>query len=242
MRIYNVNTGKIIEATVPTHNGQAVYDGDTEICGVPGTAAPILLKFVDSAGSKTGALLPTGNVVDTFEGVEVSCVDAAMPVVLMRASDLGKTGHESPAELNADKQFLARLEAIRIAAGTAMKITDVADRVIPKPILLAPGRERTNLTTRYFMPHDCHTALAITGAVALATACCTPGTIAATMCGPFTLPKTLSFGHATGWLDAVVEKSADASAPTVSLVRTARRLFDGYVYASVETSALEAAA
>jgi 2-methylaconitate cis-trans-isomerase PrpF len=234
LRIFNVNTGKVIEATIRTPKGKVIYSGEAAISGVPGTAAPILMTFLNSAGSKTGSLLPTGNTRDTFEGIEVSCVDAAMPVVLIRATDLGKTGYETPAELNADTAFLKRLETLRITAGTAMGITDVPDRVIPKPILLAPGINGTVLTARYFMPHECHSALAITGSVALASACSVPGTIAAEMCGAVTLPATLGFSHTSGRLDVVVDKAPEDAELKVSVVRTARRLFEGFVFAEVD--------
>jgi hypothetical protein len=236
LRIFNVNTGKIIEANIRTPNKKVTYVGDAAIAGVPGTAAPILLAFLDAAGSKTGKLLPTGRPLDKFEGVDVSCVDAAMPVILIRAKDMGKTGYETRLELNGDAAFLARLEKIRIAAGTAMGITNVADRVIPKPILVAPGRNGATLETRYFMPHDCHPALAITGSVALANACATPGTLAAELSGEVKFPATLSFAHPSGRLDAVVEKDEGAAAPKVSVVRTARRLFEGHIFAEIDTA------
>lgn len=235
LRIHNVNTGKVIESRVLTPGGRVLYDGDVAISGVPGTAAPITLTFLDSAGSKTGALLPTGAARNTFDGVEVTCLDAAMPVVILRAADLGKTGQESPAELNADSQFLRRLESIRIQAGEAMGIANVRDRVIPKPVLIAPGVETgqtgDSLITRYFMPHECHSALAITGAVALANACATPGTLAAEMTAVAAFPAELTFAHATGRLQLTIDHPAGAPAPVVSVIRTARRLFEGAVFA-----------
>lgn len=234
LRIFNANTGKIVEANVPTPAGQVTYSGDTAICGVPGTGAPILLSFLDAVGSKTGALLPTGNAVDIIDGIMVSCIDAAIPVVLVNASDLGKTGHETPAALDSDATFRARLEKLRIAAGQAMQIPDVADRVIPKPILLTHGVNGRTLTARYFMPHQCHTALAITGSVSLAAACYTAGTVAARLCGPLTLPTMLSFAHPSGWLDVMVEKPKGNNSPAISLVRTARRLFEGAVFAKLD--------
>jgi 2-methylaconitate cis-trans-isomerase PrpF len=233
LRIFNVNTGKTIEANVQTPGRRVTYIGETAICGVPGTAAPIYLRFVDAAGSKTGALLPTGCTRDVLEGIEVSCVDAAMPVVLIRSADVGKTGCETPDDLNSDAAFLARLERIRVAGGIAMGIADAAERVIPKPILIAPGTGGSTLTTRYFMPHDCHPALAITGSVALASACCAPGTIAAEMCGPIGLPTTLSFAHPTGWLEVQVDVPHEGTTPAVSVVRTARRLFEGMALAEI---------
>jgi 2-methylaconitate cis-trans-isomerase PrpF len=241
IRIFNVNTGKIIEARIQTPDGEVTYVGDTAISGVPGTAAPILLTFLDAAGSKTGALLPTGNARDRFDGIDVSCVDAAMPIMLVRASDLGKTGSEGWTELNADAAFLARLEQLRIKAGEAMGIQNVADKVIPKPVLVAPGQDGATLTVRYFMPHDCHPALAITGSVAIASACCTPGTIAAEMAGTPSLPAMLSFAHPSGRLDVYAEPGT-GTAPKVSVVRTARRLFEGQVFAVVDKNAGDVAA
>ena len=138
VRIFNVNTGKLIDALVPTPNGEVTYSGDASIDGVPGTAAPIRLAFIGAAGSKTGKLLPAGAPLAVVHGIEVSCVDAATPVVLIRAADLGKTGYETPSDYASDKAFMAHLETIRIEAGRLMGISDAADRVIPKPVLLAP--------------------------------------------------------------------------------------------------------
>ena len=132
VRIYNVNTRKLIEARIATPNGQVVYDGEARIDGVPGTAAPVHLAFLGAAGSKTGKLLPTGSAVEQIEGIVVSCVDAAMPVVIARAEEFGKSGHESAAALSADSAFMARLEKVRIQAGIRMGFPDAADRVIPK--------------------------------------------------------------------------------------------------------------
>jgi len=238
MRIFNVNTGKIIEASVETPAGRIRYRGDTQISGVPGSAAPITLTFPDAAGSKTGALLPTGKPIDTIDDVQVSCVDAAMPVVMARASDYGKTGHESAAELSADAEFLAALEATRIAAGSLMGIPDAADLVIPKPVLLARGKDGADLTARYFMPHSCHPSLAATGSIAIALGCCIPGTLAAQLLSaPVVLPATLVLAHPSGNISVAVEQRPDLENPTASVVRTARLLFSGTVYACMPAPA-----
>jgi hypothetical protein len=237
VRIHNVNTGKLIEARIATPGGRVTYDGDTAIAGVPGAAAPVYLAFLDAAGSKTGALLPTGAPVDDCGGVAVSCVDAAMPVMIARARDFGKTARETPAELEADRAFMARLEQVRIAAGKRMGIADAADRVIPKPVLVAPAGDGGTLAVRYFMPHQCHTALATTGAVAIAAACATPGTVAAEIAGPVDLPTTLSFEHPSGHLEVRLERRDGTAQPVASIVRTARRLFEGAVL--VKRSALK---
>ena len=148
VRIFNVNTGKLIEAIVQTPGGRVTYEGNAAIDGVPGTAAPIRLSFLDAAGAKTGRLLPTGTARDRIGGIEASCIDMAMPMVMVRASDLGKTGHERPAELDADRDFLARLEAIRREAGALMGLGDVGGRVIPKAVLLAEAAAGDDLAAR----------------------------------------------------------------------------------------------
>lgn len=230
VRIHNVNTGKLIEAQVETPGGHVVYDGDASINGVPGTAAPIQLRFLNAAGAKTGRLFPTGAVQELIDGLQVTCIDAAMPLMIVRAQDLGKTGWEQPAELNADRAFLERLEVLRIEAGKRMGFANTADLVIPKPVLLAPARNGGAFTARYFMPHACHTALAITGAVGLATACTSPGTVAHMIAGDVVPPVTLGIEHPLGHLDVCLEEGNTQSEPIVSVLRTARRLFEGAVY------------
>jgi 2-methylaconitate cis-trans-isomerase PrpF len=229
VRIFNVNTGKLIEAKVATPGRQVVYDGNASIDGVPGTAAPIHLAFLGAAGSKTGKLLPTGRPLDLVDGIEVSCVDAAMPVVLIRASDLGKTGYETPAEFSADREFMRRLEALRIEAGKLMGIPDAADRVIPKPVLIAPPAKGGTISARYFMPHSCHAALAITGSVAVATAAVTPGTLAHAIVGDHALPVMFGIEHPSGRLEVTLDHHPDYVEPAAYVVRTARRLFEGHV-------------
>ena len=229
VRIFNVNTGKLIEAKVATPGRQVVYDGNASIDGVPGTAAPIHLAFLGAAGSKTGKLLPTGRPLDRVDGIEISCVDAAMPVVLIRASDLGKTGYETPAEFSADREFMRRLEALRIEAGKLMGIPDAADRVIPKPVLIAPPANGGTISARYFMPHSCHAALAITGSVAVATAAVTPGTLAHAMVGDHALPVMFAIEHPSGRLEVTLDHHPDYVEPAAYVVRTARRLFEGHV-------------
>src|SRR5262249_7939911 len=138
VRIYNVNTRKLIEARIQTPGGRVEYDGNAAIDGVPGTAAPIHLAFLDAAGAKTGKLFPTGEARELIVGVEVSCVDAAMPIMALKASEMGKTGYETPAEFAADRDFMTRLETLRLQAGRRMGLGDVRELVIPKPVLIAP--------------------------------------------------------------------------------------------------------
>jgi 4-oxalomesaconate tautomerase len=178
VRIHMVNTESIAVAEIQTPNGHVQYAGDASIDGVPGTAAPILLDFLDIAGSSCGALLPTGNPIDVIEGIETTLIDNGMPVVVMRAADLGKTGAESPAELEADKALKARVEAIRLEAGRRMNLGDVTRKTVPKMCLISEPKNGGAIATRNFIPHTVHKAIGVFGAVSVATACVVPGSVA----------------------------------------------------------------
>lgn len=229
VKIHNVNTGKRIEARIQTPGGHVRYDGTAAIDGVPGTAAPIYLAFLDAAGAKTGHLLPTGNPVDVIDRVSVSLVDAAMPIMAIMARDLGVSGYESPAEFASNGEFLRRLEELRREAGRRMGLGDVRDLVIPKPVLLAQPRSGGSLSGRYFMPHVCHTAFAATGAVAAGMASVTPGTLVAEIARVRTLPADLVIEHPSGTMPIRLERRADDDTVAVYITRTARRIFEGRV-------------
>lgn len=233
--IHNVNTGKLIEALVETPGGVVNYEGESAIAGVPGTAAPIRLAFLDAAGSKTGRLLPDGAARSVIDGIDVSLFDMAVAAMLADARSFGKTGGERPAELDADRDFMGELERRRLSAGQMMGLGDVANMVIPKPILLSPAAEGGTIRARYFMPHSCHTAVAITGAVCIAAACCTDGTIARELADLPPLDeegrRMLVIEHPSGRTPVEIEQDPDTAEITrVSVIRTARRLFEGYVY------------
>lgn len=227
--IHNVNTNKIIEARVPTRDGKVTYLGDAEISGAPGRAAPIALSFADAAGALTGRLLPSGRAREVIDGVNVTCIDCAIPMVLMDARDFGKSGGEKPTELDGDAAFMTRLESVRLLAAERMGIHNASGRVVPKPVLISPPARDGTIRARYFMPHQCHTALATTGAVGIATACATPGTIAAELVGLAAPPKTITIEHPSGVLDVSLTRDADGDI-VAGLVRTARRLFEGRVF------------
>ncbi|HYM18147.1 MAG TPA: 4-oxalomesaconate tautomerase [Micropepsaceae bacterium] len=233
VRIYNVNTKKLIEARIQTPGGKVKYDGTAAIDGVPGTAAPIHLAFLDAAGSKTGKLFPTGNPRDLIDGVEVSCIDAAMPIMALNAKDLGKTGYERPAEFATDHDFMKRLESLRLEAGKRMGLGDVKALVIPKPVLVAQARRGGTLTGRYFMPHACHNAFATTGAVAVGTAAVTAGNVISETAGTPKLPADIVIEHPSGTMQVHLEERAGEKAPVAYIVRTARRLFEGKVLVDV---------
>ncbi|HET6467898.1 MAG TPA: 4-oxalomesaconate tautomerase [Geminicoccaceae bacterium] len=232
--IFNVNTNSRIEAIVRTPGGEVEYEGDAAIDGVPGTAAPILLSFMDVVGSKTGALLPTGRARDVIEGVEVTCIDVAMPMVIMRADDLGRTGYEGRAEMDSDVEFFARIEGIRRIAGERMGLGDVADKVIPKVGLLAPPRHGGSVTSRYFVPHRLHAAHAVTGAVCVASCCALEDSVAAgTARMEHSGREQVRIEHPSGKIDVVLETEGQGPEMRVvraGIVRTARKLMAGEVY------------
>lgn len=233
VKIRAVNTGARVVAMVQTPAGAVSYTGDAAIDGVPGTAAPVALQFMDTIGGATGAFLPTGHLIDTFDGVDVTCMDVAMPMVIAKASAFGLTGYESVEALNENTEFFASMEAVRIQAGKAMGIEDVASSVTPKFGLLAPARDGGTITTRYFMPWKTHPAMAVTGAQCLASCVLTPGTVADGMATRSNdRPATVTLEHASGQIDVLVEYDLTADGidlRSAGLVRTARLLARGEV-------------
>lgn len=233
INIRAVNTGAKVRATVRTSPEGVVYDGSAAIDGVPGTAAPVALQFMETVGGATGAFLPTGNLTDTFQGIQVTCMDVAMPMVIARAEAFGLTGYETVAELDENTGFFARMEALRIEAGEAMGINNVATSVTPKFGLLAPARAGGSVATRYFMPWKTHPTMAVTGAQCLASCVLTPGTVAeGLMATPNENPATITLEHAAGTIDVLVDFQIDKGALTLNsagLVRTARLLARGEV-------------
>jgi 4-oxalomesaconate tautomerase len=235
VRINMLNTKSLASAAIQTPGGQVRYDGDARIDGVPGTAAPIPTDFLDVAGGACGALLPTGNARDVVDGIEVTCIDNGMPVVVMRARDLGKTGYETPEELEADTELKARVEAIRLKVGPMMNLGDVTKKTVPKMCLVAPAQHGGAICTRNFIPHRVHEAIGVFGAVSVATACVTPGSVAAEVAGiadPEAV-KDLEVEHPTGFFTVSMDVKIEGDQVKVlrsALLRTARRLMRGEVY------------
>lgn len=234
VRIFNVNTQALVEAIVQTPGGKVIYEGNAAIDGVPGRAAPVGINFTSAIGSVTRKLLPTGGPLDVIDGVDVSCVDVAMPMILMRAEQFGKSGNESAAELDADKELFRRMEAIRRKAGELMGMGDVAKMVVPKIGLLSKPHHGGTISSRYFVPYACHKAHAVTGTVCVASACAIPGTVASQL---VTLPPPpqgmITIEHPSGMI--AIDLDADFTGGRqvlrrAALVRTARRIFDGYVH------------
>jgi 4-oxalomesaconate tautomerase len=234
VRIRTLNTGTNAELVVSTPGGAVSYHGEARIDGVPGTSAPILVNFVDVAGSVCGALLPTGHTSDLIEGIRVTCIDNGMPVVIIPAASVGRTGYESVAQLNADTDLKARLETLRRAAGPLMGLGDVTEAVIPKLCLIAPPKNGGSVSTRSFIPRTCHTSIGVFAAVSVATACVIPGSVAdgIAQVGPGDT-QSLSVEHPTGEFTVNLELDRTGAVPVVKragLLRTARLLFDGLVF------------
>ncbi|MFQ5562407.1 MAG: 4-oxalomesaconate tautomerase [Parvularculaceae bacterium] len=230
--IYMENTGQTARALVRTPDGQVTYAGETEIDGAPGHAAPIPLLFKDTAGTSCGALLPTGNAVDLINGAEATLIDNGMPAVILRADDFGVIGHETRDALDADDALKARIESIRLKAGPKMNLGDVAEKSIPKMILAAAPSFGGALATRSFIPHRCHASIGVLAAVSVATACLIEGSTAAQLAVvPAGLRKSLLIEHPSGQMETVLEVDGNGGVIAAGLVRTARKLFDGVVFA-----------
>jgi 4-oxalomesaconate tautomerase len=232
-RIRMVNSGSIVTAVFGTRGGVPQYAGDTAIAGVPGTAAPISLRFADTEGSVTGSLLPTGNVRDVIDGIEVTCVDNGMPVVVARAADFGISGHETVDELGSNASLIARVRSLRLAAGKLMGLGDVSGLPVPKTTLVSPPRRGGAICTRTFIPERLHTSIGVLGAVTVATALRLPGGIGGELSTFAADGSIVDVEHPTGHLEVEVELDASVQPPRVlsaGVIRTARKLFDGTVF------------
>jgi len=235
VRIHMLNTGSIAVAHVPTPHGTVEYEGDARIDGVPGSAAAIPIDFLDVAGSSCGSLFPTGSHLDRIAGLEVTCIDNGMPVVLMRAADLGKRGDESPEALEGDAALKARIEEIRLALGPRMNLGEVGKKTVPKMCLVSSARHGGTIHTRTFIPHRVHEAIGVLGAVSVATACVTPGSLAAPVAGltPRSGSQRLEIEHPTGFFTVEMDVTVQGAEVTVNrsaLLRTARKLMQGEVF------------
>lgn len=238
VRIYNTNTDKIIIADVAAHNGHVVYEGDFAIAGVPGTASPIKLKFVEPAGTMGNGLLPTGNAVDILDipgygKVEVSIVDAANPLVFAKAKDLGLTGKELPDELNADAAKLDLLEAVRGMAAVKLGLIEDYTRSawetpgIPKMTFVAEAEEYTaadgkvipkdgiDLQSRMMSMQKAHPSYAMTGAMCTAAAAVVPGSVVNQVLPENVDTQFIRIGHASGVLECGVDYKENGACPVI---------------------------
>lgn len=243
LRVLTKNTGMQCDVTVQTPGGRVSYDGDARIDGVPGTSAPIKINFLDTAGSVCSGLLPTGRVMDTVtvEGIgaiEVTCIDNGMPLVMMRATDLGRTGYESVNEMNADTELKRKLEALRLKAGELMGLGDVTKKTYPKMCLIASPKDGGSIATRCFIPHVCHDAIGVLAAVTVATACVLEGSVTQGIAVMQTgMSRTVSVEHPSG--EFSVELELDPANPQnvtrAALLRTARLIMRGEAMVSPST-------
>lgn len=231
VRIRAVNTGALVEAIVQTPGGQVCYEGNEPLDGVPGTAAPVALNFMEVVGSRTGALFPTGQTCEEIDGIEVSCVDVAMPMMIARAEDFGITGFESAEDLDANAALFAAMEPRRLEAGRRMGLGDVRQSVVPKIGLVAPARAEGHFATRYFMPWKTHPTLAVTGSQCLAAAALAPGTVAHGITRPIApAPARIRIEHPMGAMDVLVDYAAEPFAfHSAGVTRTARLIARGEV-------------
>jgi 4-oxalomesaconate tautomerase len=234
--IWMENTQTLAVARIETPNGEVKYEGSAHIDGVPGTSAPIPLEFLDVAGSSCGSLLPTGHVSDVIDGVRVTCIDNGMPVVCLRAEDVGLTGYEEPAEIESNLLACEKVERLRLAAGPLMNLGDVTNKTVPKMTLVAPAKAGGAITTRTFIPKKVHEAIGVFGAVSVATACLLPGSVANDVAGLTASPGeiTLDVEHPTGYFGVTLHVSTDdgVRVDSAALLRTARLLMRGEVFVS----------
>lgn len=232
VRVHMVNSGGLAVVDVPTPGGCVSFAGPDRIDGVPGTAAAIPITFLDVAGGTCGALLPSGQARDRIDGLEVTLVDNGMPVIVIRAADLGLTGHETPATLEADAPLRARIEALRLAAGPLMRLGDVARATVPKVALVGPDKEGA-LSVRCFIPHRVHEALGVFAGLSIATAAALPGSVLDGLVRLQPGAMRLSLAHPSGTLGLELVLAGPAGALTIeraSVIRTARLLMQGLVH------------
>jgi 4-oxalomesaconate tautomerase len=229
LRIHMRNTGEIALAHIQTPGGRVVYDGNARIDGVPGTHAPVRLMFENIAGAVCGAVLPSGQAVDVIDGVNCTLIDHGMPVVILRAADLGLTGYERPDELEGMAEVKTRLEVIRLQAGPMMGLGDVGPSSVPKMALVAPAIGGGVIATRCFIPHRVHSGIGVLAAVSVAAACVIPDS---TAYGLAALPSDGCFRieHPSGQTEILLDH-AGADIRSAGFLRTARKLMDGDVFA-----------
>ncbi len=232
-KINIVNTGGICEVIVETPNGQVNYAGDAKVDGVMGTAAPIICNYLNTEGASCGALLPTGNAIDVMNGIEMTCIDNGMPVIILRASDFNITGYETKEELDNNNDLKQKVEEIRLKMGYKMNLGDVKEQSIPKMCLISSPKNPSDLVnTRMFIPHVCHDAIGVLAAVSVATACILPHSIAEGIASNLN-GNAYSIEHPTGEFTVNLETKWENNQLIIEksgVMRTARLLSKGVVY------------
>jgi len=249
VRIHNTNTQKIIHARFPVDEGMAAVDGVLALPGVSGTGAPVRMEFVEPGGAGTGSLLPTGNVVDILDvegmgSIEASLVDAANPGVFVAAEALGIVGNEMPADLDADRDLMARLQRIREAAAEAMGLK--FSPALPMIGFVAPPMAAKLLSGESVSEYDgdlvgrmvsmgnIHRALPLTGTLCMTVAGRIEGTVVHRAARVSANPGgALRIVQPSGVIHCAAEVTHQDGvwyAAKAGVMRTQRRLFDGFVY------------
>jgi 4-oxalomesaconate tautomerase len=232
IRVHLVNTGANVVVSVNSPGGQVSYQGDWEISGVPGTAAPVDVVFSDFCGGATGTLFPTGNCIDDIDGVMITAIDAGVCAIIANAASFGIAGDEPPRQLNSDRALLERIESVRLRAAEAMGLGDVTGHVLPKVMLIAKS-QHGDVLSRYFVPTSCHPGHAVSGAICLATAATFADTVVGMSLGrPFTNGRIV-IEHPAGTMDVDVSDREPDGGLSVAVRSTARKLFDGFVFADM---------
>ena len=232
-KIFMENTGQIAIATVQTTSSKVVYDGNTQIDGVPRPSSPIPLEFLDIAGSMCGRLLPTGNQIDTVNGLNVTMIDNGMPCVIIKASDLKITGYEDTEVLEKNLELRKILEELRKSCGQLMNLGDVSKKTVPKMTIVSTSKAGGIINTSTFIPHRCHSSIGVFGAVSVATACLLDQTITAKISSiPNGDTKICSVEHPSGQTQIVVSFK-DKEISSTAILRTARKLLDGIVFSDL---------
>ena len=242
-RVLTLNTDMQCDITVDTHGGMVQYEGSARIDGAPGTSAPVTINFLDTAGSVCSGLLPTGRVKDTltvtgsgFEPftLDVTCIDNGMPLVILKALDVGRTGYESVAVMNADTELKTKMEALRLQVSVLMGLGDVSQKNYPKMTLIAAPQNGGAICTRSFIPHVCHDAIGVLAAVTVGTACVLEGSVCDGMAVmPRGAAKNVSVEHPTGEFSVALQTEPAPNLPgrqnvtRAALLRTARLLMRG---------------
>jgi 4-oxalomesaconate tautomerase len=234
IKVNMINSNNICELVMQTPNKKLKFDGDARIDGVPGTSAPIICNYLDVAGSVCGSLFPTGNKKDVVNDIDITCIDNGMPVVLINASQLGLTGYESCEELTNNAELRKTLEELRLEVGPMMNLGEVSKKVVPKMTIISAPKNGGSINTRTFIPHNCHAAIGVLGAVSVASACLYDECVTSDIIKVKNMPiVNLTIEHPSGefTVELTSEKINDElNIKKAGLLRTARLLSKGVAY------------
>ena len=241
--VRSVNTGSLINLSIPTPNSKVIYSGNYKIDGVPFKGAPILLNFTELEGVKTGKLFPTNEFVTKINNIWVTCIDLGNPMILALAKDFAIKGNETYEELNLNRDLFKRIEKIRKIAAIQMGMGDVTGKVLPKFALLSSSTKSGKIRSRYFTPYSCHQTHAVTGSLCVASSCLIPNTIAYSLFDKEQEEQiSVIIEHPLGEIECSVnlnEKFKDNLHQRKNLInscgiyRTSRKIMKGLVYVPI---------